>query len=148
MTESDYKVAMQFLEEYKSTATETLKENIREVFSTWKGKYLAEKAGIDVETLYGYTKNNKNRPSYESYIKIMAIGKNPYYKGKKSKPHRLIVCTHCYEAICSHEGKQIHKECEREDLDESKITEYGYFELYPCEWCNEETILEDLIVIY
>lgn len=69
----------------------------------------------------------------------------------------MIVCERCLEAIESHEGKQIKKECEPDDTkvvfgdydDEGNFVEdeYGSEECVWCEWCEEYHPIADCWVI-
>lgn len=71
-----YSKALALLNLYQATETEELKQDMREKLHELKGRELAKRAGIPVETLYLYTKNNGKRPSYEVYIRVMAVSKD------------------------------------------------------------------------
>lgn len=54
----------------------------------------------------------------------------------------MIVCRYCLEAIESHEGKQMKKEIECDDI---RLDDNGQ---HVCEWCEELTEYDELIEIF
>lgn len=60
----------------------------------------------------------------------------------------MIVCEHCLMAIESHEGNQWRRKATEEDLEEMCWEDEDSFDIYAiCDWCKEETNIDDLWVI-
>lgn len=71
----------------------------------------------------------------------------------------MVVCSHCLEAIESHEGNQIQKKVDL--FDDEELIVYGYYdddgnfvkdeygneECVYCEWCDEYLPYDDAYII-
>lgn len=60
----------------------------------------------------------------------------------------LCVCEHCLCGIESHEGKLFYRHASEEDLQNPIYSdEYPFDTFGVCEWCEEETLIDDLYII-
>ena len=59
----------------------------------------------------------------------------------------MYICKHCLQAIESHEGYQVHKRVSWEDVSPELIIEEGLEEFMVCEWCDEETPIDEMVEV-
>lgn len=81
----EYTEIVKAIDEYNAKPTEEIQREMQEIYITWKHQglhILAKQAGISKAMCYQMVKRCvKYRPSFESYVRIKAVGKNVYYKG-------------------------------------------------------------------
>ena len=79
----DYAEIVKALDEYNAKSTEEIQKEMMEIYITWKHQglhILAKKANISRQSCYQMVKRCvQYRPSFETYVRIKAIGKNVYY---------------------------------------------------------------------
>ena len=85
----NYTEIIKAIDEYSAISTEDIQKEMIEILETWKYQglnVLANAAGISRQTLYQMKKRCATyRPSFELYVRMKAIGKNIYYKGKEKE---------------------------------------------------------------
>ena len=94
MDESVLAIINKALKEYSERSTEDICAEVQEITKTYKYGAVpefCEKVGISVHTYYMLNKQNKEtcpyRPSFEVYVRVMTVGKNPNPKnGTVTKP--------------------------------------------------------------
>lgn len=59
----------------------------------------------------------------------------------------LCVCGHCLGAIESHEGKLFFRHASEEDIQEPIYSDDSFDVFGVCEWCEEESPVDDLFII-
>jgi len=83
MTERTIKTVISALDEYNSKSDDEIYNEVKPIIDSWKHnglRYFAESANITKHTIYQISKPSVNhRPSFETYIRIINIGKNAYY---------------------------------------------------------------------
>lgn len=78
----NYEVILQAIDAYEAKNIEEIRKEMMEIIDSWKDfnlALLAKKANVKPATLYQIKKRCvKYRPSFETYVRIKAIGKNIY----------------------------------------------------------------------
>lgn len=79
---TDNEIVLKAINEFDNKSQEEIQKEMMGIIKTWKHfsiKTLANKANVTPATIYQITKRCvKYRPSFETYIKIKAVGKNIY----------------------------------------------------------------------
>lgn len=75
------------IEEFDSMTSEEIQNNIKPIIKSYSKEFLSEYLGVSKENLYRMCKSlfvrNNEKIRFTTYIKIMSLGVNPKYNGKR-----------------------------------------------------------------
>lgn len=75
------------IEDFDSMTSEEIQNNIKPIIKSYSKEFLSEYLGVSKENLYRMCKSlfvrNNEKIRFTTYIKIMSLGINPKYNGKR-----------------------------------------------------------------
>lgn len=88
---------LEAIKEYEALTSEEIQNEIKPIIKSYDKEFLSNYLGVSKEHLYRICKRlfveNNERVQFTTYIKIVALGKNPYYVEKIYKPRKKRVNT-------------------------------------------------------
>lgn len=84
----DYAMILEAINKYNSMTSVEIQNKLKPIIKTYNKDYLTERLGITKHYIYRISKKwfaeKGLRVNFELYLKIMAMGVNPDYTGKRS----------------------------------------------------------------
>lgn len=76
---------LEYLEAYKNMSDDAIKYIIRVCTQKYTVSAVSSATQININTIYGYTRENAHRPPFESFIKFMVMYKALEKEGKRCR---------------------------------------------------------------